>query len=178
MTRLQWMFIGGTAGAAGALAIALAVAPSTPTAATAIAAVPVVATPAPVVAAPVAVTPAPVAVPVATKAAVPAKLNAPVDIGRGESGMLVAIDPETGELGMPNAEQVAEMKLSDADMVSREGYVEVHHANGMVSIDLQGRGQDYMVVRKGPNGRDAIGCIHNPNDLENTQITPAGLEEK
>lgn len=176
MTRLQWIFAGATAGAAGALAIALVTAPtSAPT--TAIAPAPA---PSPVVVA----TPAPV--PVAEIAAAPQRVVAPVrpaapapGIVPGSAGMVIGIDPETGEAGMPTPEQISEMKLDESSLTSRdEGGILVQHPNGMVSLDLQGRNQDYAVIRKDKNGKNVIGCIQHPDALEHVHLAPSELEEE
>ena len=173
MTRVQWMFIGATAGAVGALAVALTLAPATPNSAPAIAAAPA-SVPVSVVAAPVA--PVVAAAPVARKAR-PA--TRPTSFAPAEAGMMIAIDPETGETGMPSAEQLAEMKVNEADAVSRDfAGTPTYYPNGMISVDLNGRMQDYAVVRPGKDGKPVVGCVQHPGDLEHLHLTPAGLEEE
>lgn len=174
MTRLQMIFAGTGAGVAGAIALSLALAPPPSTSAVAPAPSPV----------PVAVTPAPVRpAPVVARATVapapapaPAKAQAP---SAGMAGMVVAIDPESGELGMPSAEQLAELHLSEADIVSRDqAGVVVRNADGSLTLDLQGRGQDYAVVRKTADGKLIVGCTDHPEDADHLHLTPTGLEEK
>lgn len=177
MTRLQWIFAGVSAGAAGALAVALAVAPAGPTAATAVAPAsaptPAVATSAPVTPAPTQVAPAAPRIDAEVRPA-----TVPTAPPSGSAGMVVAIDPETGALGMPSAEQLSELKLSDDETSSRGGGVLVHHANGMVSLDLQGRNQDYAVVKKAKDGTNVIGCVERPEDAAYLEPTPTALEEE
>lgn len=78
-----------------------------------------------------------------------------------QAGMVVAVDPETGVLGMPTPEQLQALGLDqnpaydDSDV----GLVEVHHPNGTVSIDLQGRFQEYSVIRITPDGKKIMACV-------------------
>ena len=177
MTRNGWIFVGSTAALAGAFALSLAQTPAgtapqaaivtpDPVSAPALAAAP---TPAPVaVAAPRTVTPA------AKPATTPVSGIVP-----GSAGMVIAIDPETGTIGAPSAEQLAEMKIGEADIVSRDqGGVVTRHPNGMISVDLQGRNQDYAVIRRLPDGKVVSGCLQQPGDLEHAHLTPTELEEK
>lgn len=174
MTRLQLIFAGTGAGAAGAIALSLAFAPPPSTSAVAPAVAPAPA-PVTVAATPAPVRPAPV-VARATVTPVAAKAQAP---SAGMAGMVVAIDPESGELGMPSAEQLAELHLTESDQVSRDqGGVVVRNADGSLTLDLQGRGQDYAVVRRTADGKLVVGCTDHPEDADHLHLTPAGLEEK
>ena len=93
----------------------------------------------------------------------------------GSAGMLIGIDPETGELGMPTPEQLKE--LSDLQQYqvdhSDAGLVEVHHADGSVSIDLQGRFQEYATVRIGPDGKMTFQCVDGAESAERSLQSPA-----
>src|SRR6266850_3951398 len=77
------------------------------------------------------------------------------------AGMVVGIDPETGEMGMPTPEQLRALSGSPQYQVdhSAAGLVEVHHPDGSVSIDLQGRFQEYATVRIGPDGKLIFRCV-------------------
>jgi len=102
----------------------------------------------------------------------------------GVNGMVVGIDPETGQLGMPTPEQVAELQSQivppEELNFSDVGLVSVRHANGGVSLDLQGRFQEFATVRIGSNGQKMFGCTTDPKSVTNPTTTPAtsGLEEK
>ena len=175
MTRLQMIFAGAAAGVAGAIAVSLAFAPPAPTPAAAPASAPVT-----VAATPVPAVPAPVAPAPARRAVVaPAPAAKPTAMPPGSAGMVVAIDPETGELGMPSAEQMAALGLSEDEIVSRDvaGTV-VRKADGSLMLDLQGRGQDFAVVHRDASGRLVIGCTDHPEDVDHLPATPTGLEEK
>ena len=93
----------------------------------------------------------------------------------GTAGMVVGIDPETGELGMPTPEQLQKISDSRQNLVdhSPAGLVEVHHADGSVSIDLQGRFQEYETVRVGPDGKLTYRCVDGEENAERAVAAPA-----
>jgi hypothetical protein len=115
--------------------------------------------------------PATPAVPTAAPASMP-----------GRAGMVVGIDPETGQLGMPTAAQMAELSPREQAMVSRSGagLTEVRHADGTVSVNLQGRFQEFVVVRFGADGKPVYGCFDDGQALRRALQTPPAppLEEK
>jgi hypothetical protein len=45
---------------------------------------------------------------------------------------------------------------------STEGLAEVHHADGSVSVDLDGRFQNVTVARVNPDGTISQSCVDNP----------------
>lgn len=179
MKDLRWIYAGTSVGLAGVIALAIAAAPSGSPAGNA----PVDEATTPVAVAPASVLPAPAAAP--KTAVAPARTPAPAAISGivpGSAGMVIAIDPETGEVGMPSPEQLADMKLTENEAVSKDdtGLTVVQHPGGMRSMDLQGRFQEYAVVRKAADGTVHYGCIEDPSKIE-THVHPApaaGLEEK
>ena len=75
--------------------------------------------------------------------------------------MRVSIDPETGELA-PGHVPVG--KAEDADLQeslnrSSEGLVEVHHPDGSVSVDLQGRFHNASMARIDSTGKLQTTCV-------------------
>jgi len=78
-----------------------------------------------------------------------------------QAGMVISLDPETGLLGMPSPEQMQALGLDQSPAYddSDVGLVEVHHPNGTVSVDLQGRFQEYSVVRITPDGKKIMACV-------------------
>ena len=113
-----------------------------------------------------------------------ANLGAPGPGAPAQGGMIVGIDPETGRIGPASAAQRAELGLSvdQALSHSQAGLVEVHHPDGSVSIDLQGRFQEYMVGHIGADGRRTFQCVDDRDALKRALATPqpapAALEEK
>ena len=179
MKDLRWIYAGTSVGLAGVLALAIAAAPSAAPAGNAPADEAIT----PVAAAPTSALPAPAAAP--QRAVAPAKAPAPAAVSGivpGSAGMVIAIDPETGEVGMPSPEQLSDLKLDENQAVSHDdaGLTVVEHPGGMRSMDLQGRFQEYAVVRKAADGTKIYGCIEDPSKIE-THVHPApaaGLEEK
>ena len=102
----------------------------------------------------------------------------------GAAGLVAAIDPSTGRLIAPTAEQMRSLAppVTEATSRSGEGLVEVHHPDGTVSVDLQGRFQDYVVAQIGRGGRSVVGCVHDTaavrRALGDTLAAPPALEEE
>jgi hypothetical protein len=73
------------------------------------------------------------------------------------AGMIIAIDPETGALGVPTAEQLRRLTAAERTGLMRtsEGLQEVRFPDGSVMVDLQGRFVEFSVVQL-----DAVGCPH------------------
>ena len=85
-------------------------------------------------------------------------------LGPGAGGSIVAIDPETGQLGAPSPEQMRALEQAGRGLaVSRtdEGLRETVLANGTVILHLDGRFEDYMVARVDRSGRLVQGCVHD-----------------
>ena len=80
------------------------------------------------------------------------------------AGREVQVDPQTGQIKPLTPEEAK--RLADGLKVmlnnSTEGLVEVHHANGSVSMDLQGRFQHVMVARTEADGTLTQSCIDTP----------------
>jgi hypothetical protein len=112
------------------------------------------------------------------KTAKPAAKPAP-DMAPGASGMVIAIDPESGTLGMPSANQMQELRAQmalDETSHSMEGVTTTRMPDGAVRLNLNGTFGEYATVSIGPDGKKVFGCTSNPNALE--QPAPTTLEEK
>ena len=109
--------------------------------------------------------------------AAPAPSVEPPSYAPGQAGMVVGVDPETGRLGPPTPEQRAALGLTEFDALNRssEGLVEVHHPDGSVSIDLQGRFQEFAVVHMDPAGKPVVECLDDRAAVERAlkQAAPA-----
>ncbi len=104
-----------------------------------------------------------------------ATVKAPSLLGLpGLGGLVVGIDPETGQLGPATALQRLELLGPEANMLSRStvGLVETPLAGGGFSIDLQGRFQDLSYVRRAPDGRLVFGCTEDLATLRRALTTP------
>jgi hypothetical protein len=80
------------------------------------------------------------------------------------SGMVIAVDPETGELGMPTAAQLGrEMSIEDAQAYARQIRSElltINHPDGSSTLIHDERLADYAVIRIEPDGRKTFVCVH------------------
>jgi hypothetical protein len=77
--------------------------------------------------------------------------------------MIVAIDPETGALVPPTAEQVRTLTAAERTGLMRtsEGLTEVRLPNGAVMMDLQGRFMEYSFVQLDQAGRPHFFCMND-----------------
>jgi hypothetical protein len=119
---------------------------------------------------------------VAVRKATPKKVAARVARPAGVAGLVVAIDPETGDLGRPSAEQIAELEAAQTvlpiDETSHSGPVTtVRNADGSVTANLNGAYQEFATVHVGPNGKLTFGCSDAPT-LPATPTAPSAPEEK
>jgi hypothetical protein len=79
----------------------------------------------------------------------------------GAAGMVVGLDPETGQLGMPTQEQREELSRIGGDRraASSVTFVEEHRPDGTVHVDLKGQFRDYATVQIGPDGSKVFHCV-------------------
>lgn len=80
------------------------------------------------------------------------------------AGQDVQLDSQTGDMKPLTQQEAEKLAAGLAPMLnqSTEGLVEVHHANGSVSMDLQGRFQNVTVARMKKDGSVAQSCVDNP----------------
>ena len=102
----------------------------------------------------------------------------------GTASMRAYLDPETGELTvgvMPAGELALDADTQNALRRDSEGLQSVRHADGSVSMDLQGRFQSVSVARVDENGKITM-CSDNAaiveRSLDETIVQPATLEVK
>lgn len=102
-----------------------------------------------------------------------AKVAAP--LAPAGAGMVVAWDPETQTYGPPSAAQ--RLALTPAEQTglnhSFDGLAQEHHADGSVSVDLQGRFREFALVRLGSDGRLVFGCVEDSAALRRALLRPA-----
>lgn len=95
-----------------------------------------------------------------------------------EAGQTVVLDRQTGQTRRlsPQEERTLAEGIKQLVKPTADGLVEVHHANGMVSMDLQGHFQNVTVAKKEADGTVTQSCV---NDLESAaaffEIDPALL---
>lgn len=95
-------------------------------------------------------------------------VSAPVP---GEASLRATINPETGKVDVSTipsgvqSTQTLDPETAEALRRDTDGLKQVHHPNGAVSVDLQGRFQNATVARIDKNGKVLI-CTENGEDID------------
>lgn len=91
----------------------------------------------------------------------------------GEAAMRAVIDPETGRLEVRATPGRLALDPETRESLRRdsEGLVEIHHPNGAVEVDLQGRFHSVAVARIGKDGKVAV-CTEDMDATETSLNTP------
>lgn len=76
----------------------------------------------------------------------------------------IPLDPQTGQVRPLTQEEAQEMANGIKQLVnqSADGLQSVRHADGSVSMDLQGRFQSIAVAKREEDGTLAQSCVDNP----------------
>ena len=80
------------------------------------------------------------------------------------AGQDVQVDRQTGKLKPLSAQEAQELAEGLKKMVNKsaEGLTEVQHADGSVTMDLEGRFQHVVVAREAEDGSLSMSCVDNP----------------
>jgi hypothetical protein len=95
-------------------------------------------------------------------------------------GMVIALDSESGEVGMPTAEQMARLatKHPATAGVAAARSAPVHRPDGSVSMDVRSWMREYSVARVDAEGRLVLGCVTGRDQATRaTHATPAPARE-
>ncbi len=90
------------------------------------------------------------------------------EVAPGTASLRAYLDPETGELTMgviPAGEEALDPDTQNALRRDSEGLVQVRHADGSVSMDLQGRFQNVSIARINQDGTVTV-CADNAESVE------------
>jgi len=76
----------------------------------------------------------------------------------------IPLDPQTGQVRSLTQEEAQRMAEGIKQLVnqSTDGLESIHHADGSVSIDLQGRFQSIAVAKRNEDGKLTQSCVDNP----------------
>ena len=79
------------------------------------------------------------------------------------AGQTVVLDRQTGQTRPLTPEEAARLAEGLKQMLSQstEGLVAVHHADGSISMDLQGRFQNVLLAKKEDDGTISTACVDN-----------------
>jgi hypothetical protein len=77
------------------------------------------------------------------------------------AGLVVALDRQTGQTRPLTADEALRLAQGIKELVkqSTDGLVQVHRANGSVSMDLQGRFQNVIIAKKEDDGTISQACV-------------------
>ena len=80
------------------------------------------------------------------------------------AGQDVQVDSQTGQIKELTPEEKEKMAAGLRQVINQsdEGLVEVHHQDGSVSVDLEGRFQDVAVAKINDDGSVSQSCVNNP----------------
>lgn len=80
-----------------------------------------------------------------------------------QAGMVVVLDRDTGKARPLTTEEAQKLAEGIKQLVnqSTEGLVEVRHADGSVTMDLQGRFQSVLLAKKEDDGTISQACVDN-----------------
>jgi hypothetical protein len=90
------------------------------------------------------------------------------DAAPGNAALRAYLDPETGEIAVgvaPAGEAELDAETQNALRRDDAGLVQVHHADGSVSMDLQGRYQNVSIAHKNPDGTVTV-CTDNAEGVK------------
>jgi hypothetical protein len=78
-------------------------------------------------------------------------------------GMVVSVEPGTGRLVTPSAEEMQLLSAAERTGLLRTsaGLTEVQGPGGAIGVDLQGRFMEYSLVRLDPMGRPHFFCVND-----------------
>jgi len=80
------------------------------------------------------------------------------------AGQNVQIDSQTGQMKPPSPEEAQKLAAGLKQEINQttDGLVEVKHADGSVSMDLNGHFQNVTVERRNDDGTISEACVDNP----------------
>lgn len=90
--------------------------------------------------------------------------HTPTYVTRRVAGQNIQIDTQTGQVRPLTPQEAQQLANGLAPMLdnSTDGLVQVHHADGSVSMDLQGRFKNVAVAKVNTDGTIEQACVDNP----------------
>jgi hypothetical protein len=96
------------------------------------------------------------------------------------AGNKLQVDARTLQQGPLRQDQAQALADTLKGNQSTQGLVEIQHADGSTSLDLQGRFQDVMMAQRNDDGTVSHACVNTPEaareflQKQNTQTAPSG----
>jgi hypothetical protein len=100
-----------------------------------------------------------------------------------QAGLVIAWDPESRSFTTLAPDRTLALTAAEKTAVSRSftGLFEVRHPDGSVSVDLQGRFQEFAVVHMGADGKPVYQCLDDSASVRRALLGPmpaSGLEDR
>lgn len=115
------------------------------------------------------------------RAPVPAEEDCSAQESPGNAGLRAFRDPRTGQLREPEPEELKALSENKAKELAARASVErlqaIVHANGMVSVDLQGAFESELIARKNSDGSISIRCVSDSQATAKPSV-PLNAEPK
>lgn len=93
------------------------------------------------------------------------------------AGKRLQVDARTLQQGPLTQDQAQQIAEALKDNKSTDGLAQIRHANGSLSMDLQGRFQDVVIAKKNDDGSVSQACVDNSQAassfLENQPVATA-----
>ena len=104
-------------------------------------------------------------------------------IAPARAGLVIAWDPESRTFTMPAPDRSVVLSAAERNAISRSfaGLTQIHHPDGSVSVDLQGRFQEFNVVHMGLDGKPVFHCLDDSASVRRALLEPlpaSGLEDR
>ncbi len=93
----------------------------------------------------------------------------------GSTGMILAVDPETGMLAMPESQLHRALTIPELQALARaeaEGLVTIQNADGSETLNHAGRFADHSIVRVGPDRKLIFECVQGEGQFEHALRGP------
>jgi hypothetical protein len=99
--------------------------------------------------------------------------TAPTPASAATAGMRAVIDPETGQIGAPGT-VLPPLTPEEQALLEPANKVQLHAEtmpDGSLKVDLQGTGQEFMIMTVDAQGKKNMKCVHDPNAVQLPQAT-------
>ncbi len=83
--------------------------------------------------------------------------------------MILAVDPETGQLGLPSSSLQRALTTEEMQALARaeaQGLATVRNPDGSETLNHEGRFADHSIVRVGRDGKPVVQCVNGEGQRE------------
>lgn len=94
----------------------------------------------------------------------------------GSASMILAVDPETGQLGLPSSTLQRALSIEEMQALARaeaQGLATVRNPDGSETLNHEGRFADHSIVRVGGDGKPVFECVQGEQQRDHALHTTA-----